>query len=779
MHKFKKILFIFICSIILFVAIIIIFISPITKYLVEKYDEKYTGRQITMDWAYVNPFTGYINFNDLKIYEENSDSIFFSANNVSANIAIYKFFNKTFEISKITLDRPYGIIIKNEKTLNFTDLIERYSSKAEKKKDPSVCFNILDINIINAVIHFQDDSSAIDYFIKDVNIISAGKKWEVDTIEAKISFLSGIGTGDINGNITVNFKNLDYHFNAVAHKFDLKIIEQYLSVLINYGSFKANIDANIKAFGNFNDKETIDAKGLLVINDFHFGKDSIEDYSSFDKFTLFVNQLNPKKHIYLVDSASLQHPYFKFERYDNNLDNIQTMFGKNGANVATASANPEKFNLIIEIAKYVKVLAKNFFKSNYKINRLAIYNGDFKYNDYTLNEKFSVDANPIYAYADSINKSNHWVKAYFKSGLKPYGNANVALRINPKDSSDFDVSYHISKVPTALFNPYLIKYTSFPLDRGTIELKGNWTVRNDIISSNNHLIVIDPRLSERIMNEDIKWVPMRIIMSFVRERGNVIDYQIPITGSLKNPNFNLKDVLFDVLENIFVKPPTTPYRMEVKNTEAEIEKSLSLKWQIRNTELLNNQEKFIKQMAEFLLENNNASINVYPMQYAIKEKEYILLFEAKKKYFLIANNKTPKVFTEDDSIQVVQMSIHDSLFVRYLNKHVNDTMKIFTIQGKCALIIDSSTVNNKFNQQNSARKKIFMTYFNEKKVEKQIKFSNSENTIPYNGFSFYKIAYKGEFPDALKKAYSQMNKLNSKIPRNRFKKERKTYKNIQ
>ena len=50
----------------------------------------------------------------------------------------------------------------------------------------------------------------------------------------------------------------------------------------------------------------------------------------------------------------------------------------------------------------------------------------------------------------------------------------------------------------------------------------------------------------------------------------------------------------DLLENIFVKPATTPYRMEVKNIETEIEKSLTLKWEMRHSSLLPNQEKFIE-----------------------------------------------------------------------------------------------------------------------------------------------------------------------------------------
>ena len=67
-------------------------------------------------------------------------------------------------------------------------------------------------------------------------------------------------------------------------------------------------------------------------------------------------------------------------------------------------------------------------------------------------------------------------------------------------------------------------------------------------------------------------------MAFIRERGNVIDYEIPITGNLKDPDFHLSDVIFDLLGNIFIKPPTTPYIFQVKNIETEIEKSLTLKW---------------------------------------------------------------------------------------------------------------------------------------------------------------------------------------------------------
>src|ERR1041385_1786139 len=117
--RLKKIITISTCVIVVAVAVIIAFISPFTKYIVEKYDEKWTGRKITMDWAYVNPFTGYAYLSNLKIHEFRSDSVFFSSKSLSANFSVHKLFSKTYEVTQLTLDHPRGIIIQNETDLNY------------------------------------------------------------------------------------------------------------------------------------------------------------------------------------------------------------------------------------------------------------------------------------------------------------------------------------------------------------------------------------------------------------------------------------------------------------------------------------------------------------------------------------------------------------------------------------------------------------------------------------------------------------------------------------
>src|SRR5690606_34111611 len=133
--------------------------------------------------------------------------------------------------------------------------------------------------------------------------------------------------------------------------------------------------------------------------------------------------------IYSFDTISLEKPFFKFEQYDS-LSNIEAMFSEGVEKTPEGEVvlkNPEKFNLILELANYVKLLSTNFFQSDYKLNKIAITDGEFIFNDYSLNEKFFIGLNPFSFIADSIDKQNRRVNAVFKADLQPYGNTKLVI----------------------------------------------------------------------------------------------------------------------------------------------------------------------------------------------------------------------------------------------------------------------------------------------------------------------------------------------------------------
>ena len=771
--KLKKGLLITLTVLVVTVAAVIACISPIAKYLVEKNSVKYLGRQIKIGWLYLNPFTGYLHIGNLKVYEPNSDSLFLTARGLSAKYEIFKMLHKTYEISSITLDEPVGYIIQNREVLNFSDLIPRFRHKGIRDTsihNPPVHFNILDIKVTDGEFHYIAPRIPINYFVKHVNISSTGKWWNVDSMIIKFALQSGTGSGDIKGNGSITFDSVRYCMNTTISKFDLNILEQYLHDLANYGHLSALLDAHLIASGSFKNGLDMEATGHVAVNNFHFGKSAGDDFASFDNLTIEAEKISPKNFTYYFDSISILHPFFKYERYDY-LNNLERMFGKGGSKIAEANeATKEgKFNLLIEIAKYLKKLGANFLKSYYKIDRLALYNGDVKFNDYSLREKFSAEASPLYISADSIDRSKQRFELVLATALRPYGKIGIDLSLDPDDFGNFDVKYKILKVPVSMFNPYVVSYTSFPLNRGTLEFNGKMEVEDSVIRSENHLLIIDPRIGRRLRKKDTRWIPVPLIMSLIRSSGNAIDFQIPIEGNLNNPHFKFWGIIEKVVENIFIKPPSMPYLIHVKEIEEDVEKSLTLTWLMRQITLTRQQETFITRLADFIQSNPQAVVNITSIIYADKEKENILLFEAKKKYFLQTHNIKIHDFIKDDSLFVDKMSVKDSMFIHYLDKHADSMM--FTLQQKCGNVISKETVNNKYNQLMRDRERDFKNYFGN--TAPRIKFRQVENVVPFNGLSYYKIEYNSEIPKTLLKAYDEMQQLNASPPRKKYKEERK------
>jgi hypothetical protein len=119
---------------------------------------------------------------------------------------------------------------------------------------------------------------------------------------------------------------------------------------------------------------------------------------------------------------------------------------------------------------------------------------------------------------------------------------------------------------------------------------------------------------------------------------------------------------------------------------------------------------------------------------------------------------------------VDKMSIKDSMFKRYLDKLVPDSM-IFTVQEKCSHVISKQLVEKRYEELIAKRENVFKSYFGA--AAGRIKFTRAKDMVPFNGFSYYKIDYQGEIPKQLLNAYYEMEQLNEKAPRKKYLKERK------
>lgn len=722
--------------------LLIIVASPLARYLIQKHDVRYTGREITLQRAIVNPIGGSVSLRNLKLYEAENDSVFISFGRLSANMSMLKMLTGVYQVNSIRLVDPRIDIFRDDTIFNFTDLIERFAVKEDSLEEETLKLNFGEIEIKNGLITYGEAEIKTGTEISEINFFSPGKKWNDDIIEGEYSFKPGSGRAE--GNFTINLKTFDYNAGFRLTAFNPGVFIEYLEKYAVKASLRGNINIDLISEGNFNEPLNGRAQGNIEIKNFHFGKDSLNDYASFDRLLVEMREVDLKENKFYFDSILLNKPDILYQMYDT-LDNFRRLL------------TPEIEEEAKEAADTVDYLV-DILGADYNVRNFAITNGKIEFNDFSIAEKFTFLVNQFNITADSVDKQNKRLKVTTTASIIPSGDLNMVLHMDPKNEKNFDISYEFRDIPATMFNPYILTYTSYQLDRGTIEMHGTWNVRDNNISSLNHFLVVDPRDTKRVRGKDTRWVPLPLIMSVVRERGGVIDYQIPVKGNLKDPSFKLWDIITDIFRNILVKPPTTPYGIQVKNLEEEVQKTLAVKWRMRQVEIGKDQEKFVEGISDFLKDNPEAYITVEPVYHVEKEMENILLFEAKKKYFFESKGKKVTALERRDSMEVEKLSSRDPDFLAYIEKQANNP-GMLTLQEKCYMYIGREHVQERFNELMESRKREFLSFFEKDKTMDRVEMKEPQNRVPYDWFSFFGINYKGDVPESLKEAYDQLYDL--------------------
>lgn len=579
-NRLLRIAMIVVLIVFVFVAVVIAFISPIAKYMIENYSKKFIGRQVHLSWIYVNPFTGYISAHNVRMLEKNSNLVCLTADDLAIDFTFRALFQKTLDINSLKANHLWVNIIQNKDSLNFNDLIKTDTLKP--KKNPHFC--IRNIHISNSEFHYTEVSIPVSYYFKQINLADPVFAWNVDTTQIQYDFVSGVGSGAVKGVFMLNTQNSDYKLSTIVSNFDLKIFQQYMKDFANYGYISAFLDANIKATGNLRSKYALKAAGNVAVNNFHFGASQGNDYVRFNKFSFTIDSLSPSHAKYYFSNILLDAPYLKYEKYDT-LDNFARIFGKKGSNVKAARAQHAQVNIIFLISDYIRDLAKELQGSNYHFDNFKVTNASLEYHDYSLLQEFDLNANPIMITAKNIDTRNKQMDFNLDAKMEPFGNVKASWSVNPNDFGNFNLTFDFTGFPLPLFNPFSISASSYPFHKGTVELHGNWVVINKQVTSDNHLLIINPQTADKVNNEGAKKIPVPLLMAFIRNIDRRIDVNIPITGDLKNPKYHLNDIIWEVIKNIFVKPPTFPFREADAVQKQKSEDFILMEWNLMQTEI--------------------------------------------------------------------------------------------------------------------------------------------------------------------------------------------------
>lgn len=124
-----------------------------------------------------------------------------------------------------------------------------------------------------------------------------------------------------------------------------------------------------------------------------------------------------------------------------------------------------------------------------------------------------------------------------------------------------DVAMSFQNIQLATFNPYSGKFAGYNISKGKLTTEMHYKVDGRKLDAQHHVVVDQLEFGDKTESKQAVSLPIKLAVSLLKNRDGVIELDIPVNGSLDDPQFRLAPLIWKVFVNILEKAVTAPFAL--------------------------------------------------------------------------------------------------------------------------------------------------------------------------------------------------------------------------
>jgi uncharacterized protein involved in outer membrane biogenesis len=198
-----------------------------------------------------------------------------------------------------------------------------------------------------------------------------------------------------------------------------------------------------------------------------------------------------------------------------------------------------------------------------KIGKITLQAGTVRFTDNFVKPNYSANLKQIGGRISGLSSAPGSTASLELRGT--YDNIaplTLTAKINPLSSKPYlDLQAEIKGVELTSFTSYAAKYAGYAIDKGKLSLFVNYKIDNDQLTAENRVFLDQLTFGERIESPEATKLPVTLAVSLLKNRNGEIDLNLPISGSLNDPQFSIGGLVVKVIVNLLVKAVTSPFAL--------------------------------------------------------------------------------------------------------------------------------------------------------------------------------------------------------------------------
>lgn len=124
-----------------------------------------------------------------------------------------------------------------------------------------------------------------------------------------------------------------------------------------------------------------------------------------------------------------------------------------------------------------------------------------------------------------------------------------------------DIKARVRDLELPPLSAYAVRHAGHGIERGKLSVDVNYKVQADgqLLASNN-IVLNQLKFGDKVDGAPAS-LPVRLAVALLADRQGVIDIDLPVSGSLNDPEFKLGPIIFKLIVNLVVKAVTAPFSL--------------------------------------------------------------------------------------------------------------------------------------------------------------------------------------------------------------------------
>ena len=200
---------------------------------------------------------------------------------------------------------------------------------------------------------------------------------------------------------------------------------------------------------------------------------------------------------------------------------------------------------------------------NVRIDRIAFNDGRLDFTDHFVRPNYAADVGGLSGMVTNLSSDPaSRGQVDLKGSYDQSSPVTIAGTVNPLSGDLFvDIAAKGKDIELPKLSAYSVRYAGYGITKGRLTLDVKYHIEHGKLEGRNRIFLEQLTFGEHVDGPDATKLPVLFAVNLLKDSKGEIDLELPVSGSLDDPQFEVSALVSQVVTNLLKKALTSPFSL--------------------------------------------------------------------------------------------------------------------------------------------------------------------------------------------------------------------------